>query len=287
MTPEFEFEHLPNVPIERLCEVFNLAFSDYVVPMKLSSLQLQNRLKRIGYDAQLSGGAIAEGALCGFVLHASGTWQAKKAVYNGGTGVIPAQRGHGLTQKMYEFLLPTLKQKGFELGLLEVISTNTAAIKSYEKIGFRKGRLLNCFVSGKAIGKPKKSTLHLQLVKSEWPQWPIYQSFADTVPSWQNQDMAVARAFADLILVEAYHKTQTVGYILFQPENGRIDQLGVHPNFRKKGIGRQLIRAAAEMSTSEKITFLNIENGSSADHFLQHLGFDIPFKQYEMMLEIG
>lgn len=287
LNEQLQFQLLTEVPGETIFPVFNAAFSDYVVPMHMTLPNFLSRMDRVGYDAEISAGAFCKGQMGGFILNANGSWQGQKTAYNSGTGVIPAFRGNKLTQKIYHYLYEKLRAEKFELALLEVITQNMAAYKAYNGLGFQKTRLLNCFQSPKSLRFKKKADISIQLARQETPNWATYATFKNLSPSWQNETGCLQRNFAELTLVEAYHKTQTTGYILFNADLGRIDQFGVHPEFRQKGIGRQLIRAAMEMSQPAKVNIINIEDGSTTDIFLKKLGFEIRFQQYEMMLDLA
>ena len=160
------------------------------------------------------------------------------------------------------------------------------ALRVYEKVGLQKTRLLNCFLSDGQPLKKKKGSLPIQLSLQKEPDWKTYQSFSETLPSWQNQTACLNRDFLNLKLVEAYHKTKTIGYVIFHADLARIDQIGVHPDYRKQGVGRNLVRAVQEMSFQKPINVLNIDDESSLGVFFKQLGFSIRFQQWEMMKEL-
>lgn len=139
-----EIKTLSKISSPELLDCFNLAFSDYLIPMKLTLEQLETKLKTENINREVSVGAFKEKKLVGFVLHGDRNFGKIRRAYNGGTGVIPAERGHGLTKRMYDFILPILESNAFEEVVLEVISNNIPAIKSYQKIGFKPIRNLSC-----------------------------------------------------------------------------------------------------------------------------------------------
>lgn len=136
---------LEGISSQEILEVFNHSFSDYFIPFKLTHEQLVDKMKADRTDLSLSVGAFENDKLVAFILHGFDTINNEKIVYNGGTGVIPENRGAGLTKQMYSFILPLLKKKGIHKLLLEVISNNVQAIKSYKKSGFKVKRTLTCY----------------------------------------------------------------------------------------------------------------------------------------------
>jgi ribosomal protein S18 acetylase RimI-like enzyme len=89
-------------------------------------------------------------------LHGKQLIDGKLVVYNGGTGVIPENRKSGWVREMYDLILPVLKEQGAEKLVLEVITENVPAIKSYEKFGYTVSRKLKCYrgdINIKAVKK--------------------------------------------------------------------------------------------------------------------------------------
>jgi ribosomal protein S18 acetylase RimI-like enzyme len=132
----------------------------------------------------------------------------------------------------------------------------------------------------------QKNDLPIQLSLRPVPDWETYNRFGEIAPSWQNQAACINRDLKNLRIVEAFHKTHTIGYVIFQSDLGRIDQLAVDPDYRNQGVGRNLLRAVKEMSYKKALTVLNVEDGSSADCFLKKCGFKVGFQQWEMVRKL-
>ena len=140
-----EIKSLIGTNCKDILNVFNNSFSDYFVPFKLTEEQLVSKMISDKTDLELSVGVFENQKLIAFILHGFDITNNQNVVYNGGTGVIPEKRGLGLTKQMYAFNLPVLEKKGIDKIILEVISNNIQAIKSYKKIGFITTRELDCF----------------------------------------------------------------------------------------------------------------------------------------------
>ena len=135
---------LEKIAFEPIVATFNAAFSDYFVPIKLTKDLLVNKMTVEHIRLKYSVGAFDDGQLIGLILGGLDTVEGKKMAYNGGTGVVPNRRGKGITPKMYEFLLEIYRKEAVDMALLEVIDKNTAAIRSYEKVGFQVLREFDC-----------------------------------------------------------------------------------------------------------------------------------------------
>src|SRR5205807_2562 len=104
----------------RLYDAFILAFSDYVVPFALTEVQFRNHIVLNAVDLDSTIGCVDGENLIGFSLNGFGEWLGKSTVYDAGTGVIPDFRRQGVSQKMFDLMLPIFKEKGVEQCLLEV-----------------------------------------------------------------------------------------------------------------------------------------------------------------------
>lgn len=107
----------------------------------------------------------------------------KKKLYNNATGVIKGFRNQGLTQQMYNFILPSLKKDNIRSIQLEVLDNNVAAIKAYKKVGFKKRRERHCYKGSVTIDTWSKDIIVKPLLDYDWQ---LFFTFWDLQPSWQN-----------------------------------------------------------------------------------------------------
>lgn len=274
---------LENITTEKILEVFNLSFSDYVVPFCLTKDQLEDKIKSDSIKLEFSVGAFENDQLVAFILHGYDIVDDVKVVYNAGTGVIPTKRGNKLTAKLYEYVLPILQKNGIEKVFLEVITTNEPAIKTYQNIGFKIIRELDCFKGSTNLKDVNDDFEIRELIEYDWQ---ILHSFWDVKPSWQNAITAVENLKQSNISIGLYENEKLLGYIILNPKIKRIHQLAVDRDHRKIGIGRHLLN---HISTNygKDISIINIDNTSKETlKFMTNMGLTVSVKQYEMELAL-
>ncbi len=275
------FKTLENTSTVKLLEVFNLAFSDYVVPLSLTIEQLEDKIKSDNIKLEFSVGAFDNNQLVAFILHGYNIEDEVKKIYNAGTGVIPLYRGNKLTAKMYEYIMPVLNENNIDKIILEVITENKVAIKIYEKIGFKTIRHLNCLKGLINISNPINDFEIRILEKYDWAK---FKHFWDFNPSWQNSISAVENLKKYNISIGVYENEILLGYIIYNPKLKRIHQLSVDKNCRRRGIGRQLLKYISTNYETE-ISINNIDYTSpDVIQFMYNAGMKGFIKQYEMEL---
>lgn len=279
-----EFRSLAELPITELLSVFNQSFSDYIVPFHLTLEQLKSKTKTEKIDMALSVGVFQSDHLVGFILHAEKIEDGKRIIYNAGTGIIPEFRGQGLVRKMYDFILPVLQDRKANALMLEVIEGNQPAIRAYKNLGFTISRKLLCF---KGNIEPSKKHTDILVRGLDRFQWEIFTSFWDIEPSWQSSIMVLEQMGENSIILGAYQENKLVGYVVYNPVAGKVYQIAVHKNDRKKGIGTQLFNVIGQMSEGKTISINNVDDSSeSTSAFLNAIGLRNWVSQFEMSCKI-
>jgi ribosomal protein S18 acetylase RimI-like enzyme len=75
--------------------------------------------------------------------------------------------------------------------------------------------------------------------------------------------------------------------VVFVPPTGRVKQLAVHTEHRRKGIGRALLQHAFQNSHGNSLLVMHVEDGyEPASRFLEALRFQRVLGLYEMTLEV-
>jgi ribosomal protein S18 acetylase RimI-like enzyme len=131
-----------------LAELFTAAYEGYFVPFHVDEARLAHMID--AFDLDLGRSLVAwQGeervGLANLGLRGERTWL-------GGVGVVKAERRRGIGEQLTRALLDQARDAGARLMLLEVIVENEPAIALYEKLGFRKTRLLEVLTLDRAEG---------------------------------------------------------------------------------------------------------------------------------------
>ncbi|GAA4433030.1 GNAT family N-acetyltransferase [Pontibacter saemangeumensis] len=287
--PDFRFTFLTEKELPELHEAFLQAFADYLVPIQLSAAQFKTKIKREGIAPSFCAAAYVGTEMAGFILTGLGEWQGMPTAYNAGTGVLPQFRGYNLTQQLYAYLLPKLRESGVEQCLLEVIQENAPALRAYKAVGFKVTRTLDLLRAkkGELLLKVEEPE-HITIAATTKPDWKTYACFRDGEPSWQNSAEAIRKSPDEKVMLEARDLGQeAVGHILFFPNTGSVAQFAVDRRSRGKGIGTALLREAVQRSAAPSLMFVNIDTAAtSLLSYLERRHFKLVLRQYEMLLPI-
>lgn len=269
----------------QLYEAFLDAFADYVFPFALTETQFRNHIALNAVDLDATVGCVENGRLIGFTLNGFGEWQGISTVYDAGTGVVPSVRRQGVSDKMFEMMLPIFKGRGIEQCLLEVITTNQGAIALYNKLGFNSLRELALL---QRDGNPEnifEALKGVEIREIAAPDWELFATFWDGQPSWQNSIEAVNRSIGMKKITGAFYDGKCVGYIVYSSNFGRVSQIAVAREHRKKGVGRMLIQQLQnETAAGFSLQIINVDKSiTSAIDFFTNLGFYERLSQYEMI----
>jgi ribosomal protein S18 acetylase RimI-like enzyme len=272
----------------QLYATFTEAFSDYVYPFALTETQFRNHLILNGVDLNRTAGYFKDGRMVGFSLNGFGEWQGVPTVYDAGTGVVPAYRRRGVSESMFEMMVPVFSDHGIGQFLLEVITSNTGAIRLYEKLGFhikRELALLQCDGELQVSTPPSPG---VEVRHMDLPDWGLFSTFWDGSPSWQNSAAAIDRSRKNKTIRAAFIDGRCVGYIVYSAKFGRAAQLAVDKNYRHHGVATALLQAMqADTADGYSLQIINIDKGMPAamDFFKAH-GFYERLSQYEMVLPL-
>lgn len=269
---------------EELYRAFAEAFSDYVIPFALTEQQFRNHINLTGVDLKRTVGCLSGGKLIGFSLNGFGVWDGKLTAYDAGTGVIPAERRQGISEDMFELMLPEFRRAGVQQFLLEVITTNSNAINLYKKLGFEPNRLLTLLQCDSPVAISEKAA-NFTVREIETLDWPTLSSFWDAKPAWQNTMEAIERSTNRKRSLAAFDGKRCVGYVVFSNRFGRIAQIAVDREYRRRGIGTALLSGVQnETASGFSIQVINIDTElRNAMSFFEKLGFYQRLDQHEMI----
>jgi len=270
-----------------ICNVLNDAFSDYVIPFSIPTERFERINERRGSDYKLSTGAYHEDVLVGFIINACDTWNEKKTIYDCFTGVVPEHKRNGIANQMFEFSFSKSQKLGMEQYMLEVITSNFKAHELYFKKGFNISRHFNIFREKISNITPVKLKCNIRIEKTELPDWDMYDTFQDILPSWQNSHNSIKRTFDDFDIFHAYQQDVLAGYMIAERNTGDIPQLAVKDSYRRNGIASALLKEfCIGRCKDSSLSFLNIDSRcESFNNFAKAIKLPTIVNQYEMIKE--
>lgn len=267
---------------DTLLETLNEAFSDYDVPLNMTAPQLDAHLTGNNVLFPVSPGAFEDDKLIGFILHGCGILHGVKTLYNAGTGVIPSKRGHRLTSQMYDYVIPEAKKRDIKQILLEVLSTNERAFKTYKAVGFTEGRDLVCY-QGTIAGAVNNEITIKELKTYNWAEM---QKFWDYKPAWQNNIPYVDRSKHISLCLAAYKNDEFIGYLIYNTSSNTVLQFAVSKEHRRHRIASALF-ANLTLRGYKTAKMLNVDTAAEDAHkFIAKLGLKESVRQKEMTMNL-
>ncbi|MFY0654200.1 MAG: GNAT family N-acetyltransferase [Cyclobacteriaceae bacterium] len=288
MTSKFTFRQLSQEDLPQMYRTFIDAFSKYKVKMDMTKEAFKERMEgKVNISYRHSIGAFHGEKLIGFIFNSLNTFEGQKSAYNGGTGVLYDYWGYGLTKRMYDHVVPILTEAGVQRCVLEVITTNTPAIKAYEKSGFTKTKNFKCFKLNNEL--PLRESHKGLVIKKATPKsLSSYQKLATANPSMLDSFGHLILNIRNETCFEARLDNGIVGYIIYQVQKGRISQICVKEGYRRQGIGNALMRRALNAGENKNLTVLNVEESEAEIiQFLKSNGFVNELDQFEMVMDLG
>lgn len=276
-----QFKTLKEVPIDVLCSAFNAAFADYAISLQMTAEQLAAKIRAEYIDLSLSVGVFDNEKLVGFTLFAIDEVDGSTTIWDGGTGVVPQYRGQRLTQKVFDYALPILKNTGAKRILLEVLEKNTVAYNIYEKLGFNTTRLLHAYHGvPNAVTKASHNIEELSDYDAD-----ALLSLGNAKPGWQQMNNRL-KGMGDAVKTYVIKDGQNIAaYIHYTPGRGRIVQFGVDVKHRRNGMGTALFQHVYDGST--QLSVVNVdEHADDMIAFLNTTGLELFISQYEMEMTL-
>ncbi len=134
----FSFKHGSEFSIPQIADLLTRGFEGYLVPINISVPVLLTMMRRDGIDLNETRILHKADEPIGVALIARRGWTSRLAAM----GIVSSARKGGAGTWAMEQLIEEARARGDQEMLLEVITQNTAGVKLYEKVGFKKIRKL-------------------------------------------------------------------------------------------------------------------------------------------------
>jgi ribosomal protein S18 acetylase RimI-like enzyme len=270
------------------------AFAVYPVPMKPTVEQLGSMLERRGIDWASSFGAFSGGRLIGATLTAVDEWP---ALHMGAYAIISAVRtgwqGKGVLSALFEWLSLALDRREVTQMQLEVLIDNARARRAYERLGFDAERHLFCFELPRLTRAQRfQEQLGFDVyegeaaIEAEAARGELWTSFWSLTPAWTGSTWTVRRSKSRVVF-EARWNHEVCGYAVLVPDTAELVQIAVAPEYRRKGVATELIRACHQRVHGPSLRVLNVDDGADRGvtiGCLRALGASMSAVQLEMVL---
>lgn len=282
-----ELRFLSGVPWTEIHRAMQASFADYAIDMSyMTERFLELRSRKNGVDLAVSPGLFAGGELVGFTLVGLGSRRGEPAAFDSATGLVRAWRGQGWASALFAHARPALRMRGVKRFVLEVLQENQAAIRAYEKSGFRIVRELDCFdlrPLGPAVAPSPLAGI--TIARTGFEVLPTFERSAEWPLSWECSFDAQRRSGSDVAIWAARSGGDPVGMVAFHTGLSWLMACQVRPAWRRRGVASALLRGVlAEYSgPGGRVRADNIQrdDGATQSLLLRH-GFRKVASQYEM-----
>ncbi len=275
---------LSDVNLHTLVDLFNDAYSQYYVEIKVTPESLDALIRREDVIPESSCVALLGTMPAGVVfLGVRG-----ERGYICGMGVRQALQGKGIGELLMREALRNAADLGLANVTLEVIDANFRAIRLYRKLGFVRLRDVGVFAcefscdAGRVEGVSIAGARALEVL-------PLADKFNEMLPAWQNQPQSIAKMSRRLEALVAQSRGATVGYAVFGAagDDMLLLDVAVSPREgadRRKSIAAALVHSAWMHNNPSKGRAFNLPLGGYQEQALIECGYEMTLKLQEMVV---
>ena len=226
----------------------------------------QKKFDRMLYMRQvkfeLSVGAFYEGELAGFILMGLGKYNGKQTTYASGTGVSPKYRNLSIATNMLRFFAKELPKQGIEQALVTTAprSIKRSVGRIYEKAGYAYQRNLQSFkILKESDYIPQLVDSQCEIVQVDQPNWALYDQIPKPLPCWERIRETVGLNAPHEVFFEAYQNKNFIGFLIADPTEGRIAELGVLPDYQETTALSELLQNFYTIAHHKLLRIIHID----------------------------
>jgi ribosomal protein S18 acetylase RimI-like enzyme len=265
-----------SLDLSELVRVFNLGFSDYLVPLQLDGSEMADHIAHNDIDLVCSQVAVDVEPVTVALLARRG-----REAWLGGMGTAPAYRRIGLGARTLTATIDAAAARGVAAVWLEVLTDNASAIALYERLGFERVRHLE--VWSLAPDRERAPVEHRGLDVDAAHAW-IAGHRASREP-WQRADASIVRMRergTPLTGVAIERGDAIAGAAICRIDGGTVRVLQIAGVDR--AAARDVVIAAAGALT---LRLANVPGDDVFAGVLRELGAGVTAAQHEMRLSAG
>lgn len=290
------FIKMSELSAEDMVSLWNKGFEGYFLNSTLSLDKFLSRTVNEGLSLEHSLVVYEKSDPIGFVMNGFRVIEGKKVAWNGGTGITPEHRGKGIGKILMERNLQLYREHGVDIGLLEALIQNKAAIKLYQSVGYGITEQLISLQHTEALDASlmQPNTTSRYVMKRGLPVEVKGLSFYRHLSAWQTQWTSMKDGECIIVSDE---RDEVVGYVLFKRIFGEDGNLATIALYQCESIpGREDIEdifkavlsdVYAPVSSSCKRITMNIrDSNKELIGLLERLGFTIYVEQVHMMRQL-
>ncbi len=278
-------QSLKNTSLAHICMLINRAFQGYAVSIQMTIDVLLRKIQAESIDLERSVGLYDEDELVGVLLLGyRGT-----ASYNACTGLLPAYRGQGYADTMYDYAKTHFLNDGIlETHILEVLEANTSGIRLYERLGMQKTDFLYTFF----LTLPQQSKTDFLGIRplsyTDFFEFYNNEKIFGAECAWQNAPLpGLQSGFSKAYGWYAPDTGELSALVVFRADTNTVQYLNVLTEQRLHGLGRLMLAFVQQQLGKAPLRLLNVSaRNSSVIYLAKALGAELKFKQWEMQTRL-
>ena len=268
----YQLRVLQGISLQQLADCFNLAFSDYEQPIRLTPESLKHYLTASSVDLSLSFGAFWQDELVGFILNSRGIYHNESVVFDAGTGIVPEHRGKKVFSALFEYATQQLQYQGIAKYYLETLQSNHHAVAIYSKKGFSISRAYSVLTASGPRNDwdnpvPVTAYQDFEAFPTEFSAKPSFEHTSHNI----NQNPQLYEVL--------YLPGQA--YCIYAKRTGEIIQMHYNALDTLKEVMSALIKGYPS-AMAKNVDYIH----SDVIQMLQEIGFKEILKQYEMVRDL-
>jgi ribosomal protein S18 acetylase RimI-like enzyme len=267
---------------DELSALLTRAYTGYSVPVQIDAAGFESMVNTYDIDLTASrvgvvGGAPVALALLGVRGHRG---------WIGGMGVVPARRGQGVGTAVMRAVINSARARALRSIDLEVLTNNTPAAQIYERLGFKRRRILDTWTreSDSTFPMPPRDTVEPLDVAG---CLSVFEELHAVTPPWQRDLPVLQRLAADLHTIGIMLDDHVVSYLMYRMDGARVRIVDVAaaPGHRTTTI-ESMLRALIRDRSGSPIRLVNLPQDDPASSVMHRIGAAVEMQQHEMTLDL-